>query len=388
MFAYIVEKVKTITQSWKQKHLSHGGKEVLLKAVALAMPIYSMNIFRLPKEICEEINSILARFWWGSGERKGLHWYAWKRVSVPKSEGGLGFRDLEIFNQALLSKQVWRIMQNPNCLMTRILKARYFSDGDILKTKLKRKASYAWKSILYGRDLLTKGMRYIVGDGSQVDMWTDPWIPDHPPRPPRAVGEVQLGEQIKDYLVPNTKQWNEQMLRQFVIEEDVQKIMALKISPLAQQDLLGWHYNEDGLYTVRSGYWLGSHLPENNQILPTLGNVERKKRIWKTKAPPKLKHFIWRLLTCSLATGNNLKRRHIFRDAQCRRCCSAEETEERLFFECPYAKRIWCASGISNMIINSPSISLEDKVSECLQTCLSPRLHHFQDLPLWILWRI
>ena len=84
-------------------------------------------------------------------------------------------------------------------------------------------------------------------------MWTDPWIPDHPPRPPRAVGEVQLGEHVKDYLDPNTKQWNEQMLRQFVIEEDVQKIMALKVSPLAQQDLLGWHYNEDGLYTVRSG---------------------------------------------------------------------------------------------------------------------------------------
>lgn len=58
-----------------------------------------MNVFTLPKEISEEINSVLARFWWGSGDKKGLHWYAWKRISITKSEGGLGFRDLENFNR-------------------------------------------------------------------------------------------------------------------------------------------------------------------------------------------------------------------------------------------------------------------------------------------------
>lgn len=98
MFEYIVEKVRAIKQSWKQKHLSHGDKEVLLKSVALAMHIFSMNIFRPPKEICEEINSILARFWWGSGENKGLHWYAWQRVSVPKREKDL---DLETWRYSI-----------------------------------------------------------------------------------------------------------------------------------------------------------------------------------------------------------------------------------------------------------------------------------------------
>lgn len=53
MFAYIIDKVKTVTQGWSQRYLSPGGKEVLLKAVALAMPIFSMNVFRLPKEVCE-----------------------------------------------------------------------------------------------------------------------------------------------------------------------------------------------------------------------------------------------------------------------------------------------------------------------------------------------
>ena len=84
MFQYIIDKVKEVTQGWNRRFLSHRGKEILLKTVALAMPIYSMSIFRLPKTICEEINTLLANFWWGSGSNRGMHWYSWKRICVPK----------------------------------------------------------------------------------------------------------------------------------------------------------------------------------------------------------------------------------------------------------------------------------------------------------------
>lgn len=77
MFQYIIDKVKEKTQGWSKKFLSAGGKEILLKAVVLAMPIYSMSIFKLPTEICKEINRNLARFWWSKGENKqGMHWFA------------------------------------------------------------------------------------------------------------------------------------------------------------------------------------------------------------------------------------------------------------------------------------------------------------------------
>lgn len=132
---------------------------------------------------------------------------------------------------------------------------------------------------------------------------------------------------------------------------------------------------------------MGSHLPNHNGVLPTYGNVDLKHQIWKTKAPMEMKHFLWRLLSRSLATGTNLKRRHVINDAQCRCYCCAEETEDHLFFECPHAKKIWRASGISNRIINTSSASLEKKVGECLRSCLSRQLRHFQDLLLWILWK-
>lgn len=72
-----------------------------------------------------------------------MHWYSWDQLSVPKREGGLGFRDLKKFNQALLGKQVWRILQQPQSLVARILKARYFSDGNIFTAVVRKKASHA-----------------------------------------------------------------------------------------------------------------------------------------------------------------------------------------------------------------------------------------------------
>lgn len=88
----------------------------------------------------------------GSRNNRGIHWYAWNRVCIPKKESGLGFTDLEMFNQALLGKQVWGLMQNHNCLMGRILRARYLPDGDILKATLKKKSSYVRKSIMHEKE--------------------------------------------------------------------------------------------------------------------------------------------------------------------------------------------------------------------------------------------
>lgn len=50
MFTVILHKVRDKTQGWSKKYLSQGGKDVLLKVVALALPVYTMNIFKLAKK--------------------------------------------------------------------------------------------------------------------------------------------------------------------------------------------------------------------------------------------------------------------------------------------------------------------------------------------------
>lgn len=285
-----------------------------------------------------------------------------EKNNQTKREGGLGFRDLEKFNQALLGKQVWRILQNPGCLMSRVLKARYFPNGDILSATPKKKASYVWKSILYGRDLVRQEMKYIIGDGTHVNIWSDPWLKDHPPRPPRSrhaqPGVIKVHELFSD----NGRIWNEEKIREVVVAEDVEKNLSIKLCSSAENDLLGWHYNGEGIYLVKSGYWLSSHPPLAEQLPPIHGSNILKQRIWKTKVSPKIRHFLWRLNSRCLATKSNLHRRRIINDTECPRCYQGEETEHHIFFECPYAKQIWIASGVANDVINSSHSSFTEKI--------------------------
>ena len=110
-----------------EKLLSAAGKEVLIKSVAQAIPVYSMSCFRLARGLCESIMSLIRQFWWGSkhGKRKPS-WVAWDIMTLPKHLGGLRFSDMEIFNLALLARQVWRVLTDESSLSAQLLKAVYF----------------------------------------------------------------------------------------------------------------------------------------------------------------------------------------------------------------------------------------------------------------------
>ncbi|KAM1340306.1 hypothetical protein EV1_038668 [Malus domestica] len=54
---------------WKEKRLSRAGKEVLIKAILQVLPTYSMNCFRMPKDVAKEIHARSAKFWWEKSEK-------------------------------------------------------------------------------------------------------------------------------------------------------------------------------------------------------------------------------------------------------------------------------------------------------------------------------
>ena len=139
--------------------LSPGGKEVLIKSVIMAMPTYIMSCFKPPKGLCKAISATIARFWCGGGVAENkIHWVRWSKLSKVKGKGGLGFRDLEALNVALLAKKIWRVVTNPNLLVSKVLKPKYMKDEDWLDQKPPHTASWCWKSLHKGGELLQQGL--------------------------------------------------------------------------------------------------------------------------------------------------------------------------------------------------------------------------------------
>lgn len=152
LLSFIREKLQGRLNGWFAKSLSQGGKEILLKSVGLVLPIFAMSCFKIPKDVCEKLTSAMIEFWWSSGNnRKKIAWVAWQKLCKDKEVGGLGFKDLEKFNQALLAKQEGRIRKNPQSLLSRILKQRYFRKTEFLESSIGARPSFAWRSILHGR---------------------------------------------------------------------------------------------------------------------------------------------------------------------------------------------------------------------------------------------
>ncbi|XP_074302679.1 uncharacterized protein LOC141634383 [Silene latifolia] len=350
VFSCLKERVWKKVQGWKKKLLSKPGKEVLIKAVAQAIPTYMMSLFALPEGTIDEIHMTMARFWWGSTEtQRKIHWWKWDRLCLPKSKGGLGFRNLRVFNQALLAKQVWRLLMNPDTLAGRVMKARYFKSCSILEARRGHDPSFVWRSLWGAKSLLKEGLQWRVGNGESIGVWEAAWVPgERGGTIPSPNIEADPSLRVEAFIDKEQGIWRDDELRRVLLAEEVRLVHKILLNKNLPPDIMYWWPNKSGIYSVKSGYWLGMgpHL-EEVELAGQVGNDGLWRRLWGLPIPPKLIHFLWRACNGTLAVRVNLNRRHCCPNSHCEFCDGAEETELHALYLCQWASVQWAMSSFS-----------------------------------------
>lgn len=186
--------------------------------------------------------------------------------------------------------------------------------------------SYTWRSILHGFKALEKGLIWRVGDGTQVRIWEDPWIPCSVTRRPITPRGNVLLSKVSELIDPATGGWDAQLVRDIFWDEDVTNILATP-TRMGRNDVIAWHFDTKGRFSVKSAYHVledgeERHHPHQRGECSSGGasisdNSKWWKRIWKLQCSQKIKQFIWRLAHNSLPLKMNIKQKGIDLDTRC-----------------------------------------------------------------------
>jgi hypothetical protein len=139
-----------------------------------------MSIFRTPKGVLEKLDYYRSRFFWqGDGHKKRYRLVKWSILCKPKSLGGMGITHLETQNICLLSKWLFKLM-NEDRLRQDILRKKYLNNKRLAQVEKKPGDSQFWSGLMGVKiDFQARG-RFLVQDGNQIRFWEDLWVGDKP----------------------------------------------------------------------------------------------------------------------------------------------------------------------------------------------------------------
>lgn len=304
---------------------------------------------------------------------------------MPKERGGMGFRDMEAFNQALIAKQVWRLLRHQNSLCAKILKDCYFPNSSILKAKCGSNGSFVWRSLVWGKEIIARGYRWRIGDGKSVKVLEDPWIP----RPlnfkffdkPHLSNDIYVAD-----LKLQNGQWDENFIKWNFNVDDAFLILGMPCGDIMIEDKIIWHYAKYGEYKVKSGYKVAMRMKEMAEASDMKSFESWWSYIWSMGVPAKVKHFLWKVSHFWLPTNWALHRRGINIDKHCTRCKSgALEDVCHTLWRCPVVSKIWKLAGLKkhiNKCFTFDAICFMDK----LKNCLSRYEFEFFATMSWQIW--
>ncbi|GJX12979.1 hypothetical protein Tco_0204737 [Tanacetum coccineum] len=108
---------------------------------------------------------------WFNVAAKGKAKVSWENVCKPKKQGGLGLKDLYIWNKVLLAKHVWNIATKKDSLWVKWVHSMKLRGKNIWEISTDVNDSWGWKNLLCIRDLIRDNVKHIIGDGNDISLW-------------------------------------------------------------------------------------------------------------------------------------------------------------------------------------------------------------------------
>ncbi|KAL0287710.1 UNVERIFIED_CONTAM: putative ribonuclease H protein [Sesamum radiatum] len=156
----LFDKVDARLAGWNHLNLSYAGRLQLIKAVLSTLHMYWASAFIIPKGVLKILEKKMRKFLWCGSAGSGNAKVAWERICKPKEEGGLGLHSLITTNQALMLKQLWRIIQNDGTSIWVDWIQHYRLRQSTIWTFNGALGSWGWRKMLNLRPLLQRGVIY------------------------------------------------------------------------------------------------------------------------------------------------------------------------------------------------------------------------------------
>ncbi|KAJ9561524.1 hypothetical protein OSB04_006684 [Centaurea solstitialis] len=173
----LISRVKQRVQNWKMKALSFGGRRQLVISVLQSLQLYWMAVFVFPSSVLHELESIFRSFLWSQGDSaQGKCRIAWNVLCCPRECGGLGFKNLSIWNRALIAKNMWDILTSRPTLWVSWVRSLNIHSSNFWIIRKTNAWSWVLRKMMDLRSVLRPHVVSRIGDGRNTQAWEDTWL--------------------------------------------------------------------------------------------------------------------------------------------------------------------------------------------------------------------
>jgi hypothetical protein len=262
---------------------------VLINSVLTSQPLYYMSAFVLPKWVIARLDKIRRCFLWHGhketlGQSRPIHLANWSVVTRSKEMEGLGIRDLEKMNSALMLKWMWQWISSSHNWW----KEATYTFGEHIRPWEMSNTSRFWSSLRALAPIFQSSLQFTIGQGTTIHFWLDNWIQGPlQSRYPSLHSSTRFG----DASVADLNQeglwelsFHDNQEPQFSADKDrlLQELSAMQLVPTP--DILVWTRDVSMQFSVKSGY---NFLTGTPHIKETVCNL------WEIKVPLRVKIFLW-----------------------------------------------------------------------------------------------